>query len=78
MTTSKRAAVYDRINAERTHQEACYPNRSHSVGAWLTILRKELREAEDAWCDSDGSEDALYEILQVAAVAVACLEQNLR
>ena len=64
------------IQRERQYQENKRPGRNHSVPAWLLILRKELAEAEEAWVGYAGDEAALLEILQVAAVAVACLEQH--
>ena len=68
------ALVYN----ERDRQESLYPGRDHQVGSFITILHKELREAEDAWCDSELIMDTLVEIVHVAAVAVACLEYTMK
>lgn len=67
------------IRRERAYQEAKYgpaDARRLSVGDYLTILRRELREADDAFCEQIGVDAALLEVLQVAAVAVACLEAH--
>lgn len=74
-----RIAAFTAIDRERAFQESKWgtiADHPHDVGGYLTIMRKELREAEDAWCTSHGDENALREILQVIAVGVACLEQH--
>ena len=66
------------IARERAHQDVVHgtiEQHPHEVGGWLTIMRRELREAEDAWQGPHGDEDALRKILGVVAVGVACLEQ---
>jgi hypothetical protein len=70
-----RSEVYAAIDRERLHQQRKWHDRPHSAGAWLTVLRCELREAEEAWAKRPDDPDCLREILQVAAVAVAALEQ---
>ena len=72
--SQKRQLIYEAIDAEREYQLKKYP-REQSVGAYFTILRKELREAEDSWTDSDDLGATQQEVIQVAAVAIACLEQ---
>lgn len=70
-----RKHIYDAIDRERIYQDEKYPpHNGHNVGAWLTIIRGELQEAEHAWLKSKSKED-LKEILQIASVCVACLEQ---
>jgi hypothetical protein len=71
--------VYAAIDRERSYQDQRWgslADHPHEVGAWLTLLRRELREAEDAWCSGSGDAGALEEILQVVTVGVACLEQH--
>lgn len=66
------------ITRERAYQDHKYGSpirRGLSIGDYLTILRREMREAEDAFCQED-PDAALCEILQVAATAVACLEYH--
>ena len=72
-------SIIDAIRRERAYQDMKWgtiEQHPHDVGAWLTIIRKELREAEDGWCSAHGDENALREVLQIAAVCVACLEQH--
>jgi len=70
--------VYAAITREREYQERRWGTvgePSRTVAEWLLILCSELHEAEEAWVGG-GDDDALCEILQVAAVAVACMEQH--
>lgn len=74
-----RRGVFAAIGRERDYQDAKWgtpAEHPHDVGGWLTIMRRELREAEDAWCSRRGNAGALEEILQVVAVGVACLQQH--
>ena len=67
------------VKCERNYQDAKWgtpDEHPHDVGAWLLIMRNELREAEDAWCNGGGDEGALCEVMQVVAVGFACLEQH--
>ena len=71
-----RAYVYRSIDSERDHQAVKWGERPHEVGAWLTIMRTLLSEAEVAWAKSSGDHAALVEIRKVIAVGVACAEQH--
>jgi hypothetical protein len=64
------------IEVERRYQRRKWGDKPHDVGAWLTIMRGELQEAEEAWCKASGDQPALSEILQVVAVGIACMEQH--
>lgn len=68
------------IRRERDHQDNKYgpiDARRLSVGDYLVIMRRELAEAEQAYVSTPlPVDEALREILQVAAVAVACLEAH--
>lgn len=64
---------------------ACRPdgrkNGGHELGAWLIILEKELDEAKDALVHGGGKtakgrNSIRSELIQLAAVAVAALEQH--
>jgi hypothetical protein len=70
-------AVFEAIRAERQYQDNKWGSLddigARSVSDYLLILRAELKEAEEAWVKSQGDRQALLEILQVAAVAVAAL-----
>lgn len=64
------------IKNERAHQDNKWgPPDRLGIGGFLTVLRAELWEAEQAFVNGD-NDDALREILQVAAVAVACMEAH--
>ena len=74
-----RAVVYDAIDTERDYQDRRYGNleeHPHTVGEWILILRTELDEAERGWTKGKGDTEALSEIVKLAGVAVACLEQH--
>jgi hypothetical protein len=66
------------------HDERVYQNRKwgtvnthpHEVGGYLTLMRKLLRDAEDAWQSNRGDALALDELRKVVAVGVACFEQH--
>lgn len=71
--------IYHAIERERLYQDQKWgtlAEHPHEVGAWITLMRRELAEAEEAWCTQRGDAAALREILQVIAVGVACLEQH--
>lgn len=71
--------IIEAIAFERAYQDAKWGTpreHPHDVGAWITIMRKELREAEDAWCGGRGDLGALVEIGHVIAVGIACMEQH--
>lgn len=78
--TYTRQEVFDMLNKEREYQEAKWgtiEERPHSIPGYLLIMRKELEEAESGWMkNAPGRDSALQEILQVAAVAIAALEQH--
>ena len=70
-----REAVFNSIDLERDYQALKYKEQERTLPQWVMILQKELGEAAiEAGFGSDA--DALRELLQVAAVAVACLEQH--
>lgn len=49
----------------------------HTVGEWILIMEAELAEAKEALIKGGkGRDSVLSEITQVAAVALACLEQH--
>jgi hypothetical protein len=69
--------VFDKIITERAYQDRKWgADKPQSLPGYLLILQREVQEAIDGWMkDSSGRDAPLNEILQVAAVAVACLEQ---
>jgi len=71
--------VFAAVVRERAWQDQKWgtiEQHPHEVGGWIALVRKELREAEDAWCTQRGDAGALEELLQVAATAVACIQQH--
>jgi hypothetical protein len=75
----ERQKVYVAVDSERLHQDRKWgtiQQHPHEVGAWLTVIRQCLAKAEAAWCSNAGDYQALEEIRQIAAVAVACGEQH--
>lgn len=74
----QRLAIYSAIGNERDYQDRKYGTpgeRKLTVGNYLQIARQELNEAQAAAADGDLA-NALLELLQVAAVAVACIERH--
>lgn len=72
--------VFEAIERERAYQDLKYPGPDggpmpHSVGEWILILLGEIQEAHAAWLKGD-LDAARQEILQVAAVGVACMEEH--
>ena len=72
----ERYRVFMAISRERAYQAKKWGTTGHTVGEWLLILESELAEAKQGWVKKNGDGEALAEILQVAAVAVACLEAH--
>lgn len=76
MSAEERIAAFRAISEERVYQDMKYGRDGHSVGAWLLIMMKELDEAIEACIKpAEGRNNVISEIIQVAATAVACLEQ---
>ena len=71
-----REEVFAEINKERAYQLDKWGDKPQSLPGYLIILKKEIDEAIDGWMkNSTGRNAPLNEVVQVAAVAVACLEQ---
>lgn len=72
--------VGEKIEEERIRQDKKWGSleeKQQSIAGYLLILRKELEEAENGWMKNvQGKHSALSEILQIATVAVACLQQH--
>ena len=71
--------VFDLIREERAYQDKKWgtlEDKGQSCAGYLVVLEKELDEAKDGWMKNvPGRDSTLGEVVQVAAVAVACLEQ---
>jgi hypothetical protein len=75
---TSREKVYHAIDQERLHQDRKWgtvEQRPHTVAEWILIAEAELAEAKHAWAKECSDPKALEELLQVAAVIVAALEQ---
>lgn len=71
--------VFKIISLEREYQDRKWGRpfgHPHEVGAYLTIMRKLLTEAEFAWASQNGDEGALDELRKVVAVGIACMEEH--
>lgn len=75
MTSAQQTAI-SAILAEREHQVRKWGyHHKPSVADYLIVLEAELEEAKIAYVkDIQGDHCVLAEIVQVAAVALACLE----
>lgn len=73
------ANVFAAIAEERKFQDQKWgtiTEHPHDVGAWLTIMRSLLADAERAYMSQRGDVGALDEIRKVVAVGTACMEQH--
>jgi len=75
-----RDAIYDAIGAERDHQDikhgSPYSN-PHQKATWLLLIEAELAEAKLAVIKGGVGRDSWsHELIQVAALCVAALEQH--
>lgn len=78
-------AIFDAIRAERKYQDAkygpCTGSGGHELAAWTIVLESELDEAKKAamhggYQNQLGRNSVRAELIQVAAVAIAALEQH--
>lgn len=75
----RREQVFAAIDSERVYQELKWgklEEHPQSVGAYLTLMRVHLADAEAAWARSSGDAMALDRLRRVLAIGVACGEQN--
>ena len=76
--------VIDKEVLNAVHDERVFQNRQwgtinqhpHEVGGYITLMRKLLTDAEQAWSTERGDVGALDEIRKVVAVGIACMEQH--
>lgn len=71
-----RKEILTLIEAERTKQEAKWGEQQHLHGTWTLILMEEIGEASEAMLKGRQTE-AVFELVQAAAVIVAWLEDAL-
>lgn len=73
----RRMDIYDAISQERDFQDNKHGTDPHEMGTWLMILEFELAEAKEALVKGGiGRDSVRHELIQIAAVAVAALEQH--
>jgi hypothetical protein len=74
---AEQVKVFEAIAQERKNQEDKWgENKPQSLPGYLLILESELNEAKLGWIKNlPGKSAPLNEIVQIAAVAVACLER---
>lgn len=65
------------VVGEIRYQNRKWPDHDHVPCEWITILRRQVSNAESVWYDTHDPEsmDVMDEIRQVAAVAVQALSQ---
>ena len=70
--------VFDLIRSERERQNAKWGvDKEQSCAGFLLVLESELAEAKAGWTKNvEGKHAAMREIIQLAAVAVAALQQH--
>lgn len=72
--------VIEAVKAEREYQDykwGSLEEKNQTVEGYLLILKSEVDEAIQGWMkNKEGRDSVLSEITQVAAVAVACLQQH--
>lgn len=72
-----RDLIYDLIDAERDHQDSKWGLKSRPISHYPVVLQNELLEANQGWMkNKPGKHSVTRELLQVAAVAVAALEEH--
>lgn len=74
------AEVFAAIARERSYQDrkwGALDTYHHNIDRWMEIASEEFDEAVAAWADIHvGAHVTQAELLQAAAVIVACLEQH--
>lgn len=74
---ANRLEVYDAIDRERNYQDQLPRNteKHQEPLEHLAIIRRIVRDMEDAWYDKPGKADMNY-MRKIAAVAVRAMEQH--
>lgn len=74
----ERSEVYKIIDEERDYQEWRWPRpaHNHSITEYLVYMRHYVNKALDKVSTSDGDKVALEDVRKIAALAVACMEEN--
>lgn len=79
MTALSFQEVVDLVVAERSFQDwkhGTIDDNPHQIGGWLLLLEAELNEAKKAAIKGGtGRDSVMAEIIQIAALAMAAVEQ---
>ena len=71
--------VVESLKQERERQDKKWGSleeKQQSLAGYMMVIKKELEEAEEGWMKNiEGKHSSLSEIRQVAATAIACLQQ---
>jgi hypothetical protein len=71
------STVLNAIIEEREYQIEKCGLIEESIPGYLIILESELKEAKKGWLENiEGRDSSLEEIVQIAAVCIACLAQH--
>ena len=70
--------VINEVMLERQAQEAKWGVQNHDDFGWLPILAEEFGEVANSMNEMQPGSDIEYELIQVAAVAVAWIESRRR
>lgn len=67
------------VSSERRYQDLKWGTileHPHTAAEWLLIIEGELTEAKQEWQKGASDQKALAEVVQICAVALACIEQH--
>lgn len=66
------------IAFERRHQATIWPEyeEGSETSEEVTMIRRYLRKADEAWTDTDGDAQALEVIRKIVTIAVRCMQNN--
>lgn len=71
------AILKERYFQDNKHGTIATDGGSHTIGEWLLLIEAELAEAKTALIKGGSGRDSVRsEIVQVAALCMACLEQH--
>ncbi len=74
-----RNEVYEVLDGERDHQDVQWPNHRHTTYTFLTYMQDYLAEAmrvANGVGPAGDDEPTLHVVRKIAALGVACMEQN--
>lgn len=77
---TNRGIAIEAFGNERDFQDKKHGNLKvapHTIGEWILLIEAELQEAKEACIKGGkGRNSVLSEIIQVGALAMACIEQH--